>query len=195
MLSTKKNNGKIPWGLLSIEAILVVLSVLLALGLNSWREGRANQELAIRAMQGVVDESQVNCQSIKHFHPYHQQVANDEIEPSGIQIGLIRNDAWNTAKSTGAAAHINYDIAASVETIYALQSDHRTIVESYIQALFTNFVGMQEPEEQMHGQGEVAVIREMVRIQNSLIETYQELELLVNEYYSSEINMDGFCTD
>jgi len=37
MLSAKTGSKKIPWKLFSIEAILVVLSVLLALGLNNWR--------------------------------------------------------------------------------------------------------------------------------------------------------------
>lgn len=194
MLSSKKTNGKIPWGLLGIEAILVILSVLLALGLNSWRESRANQELALRALQGVIDEFHTNCSRVENFHPYHQEVADNERDPAGIQIGLIRNDSWNSAQSTGAAAYIDYDIAATIEKIYALQGDHRTFVQSYMQALFNNIVGQEEPER-MHEDGEVAVIREMVRIQDSLLETYRDLQWLVDEHYAGKIDIIGFCEE
>jgi len=52
MLLTKLKSRDIPWKLLTVEAALIVLSVLLALGVDSWREGRAQ-----RALQGFVDEA------------------------------------------------------------------------------------------------------------------------------------------
>jgi len=67
MISSKNNSGRIPWKLLGIEAILVVLSVLLALGLNKWNENRSNRELSQRALQTMLDESAENCSKIKEL--------------------------------------------------------------------------------------------------------------------------------
>lgn len=181
-----------PWGLLSVEALLVVLSVLLALALNSWREGRANEALALRSLQGVMDEADVNCSRIRSFHEYHRAVADGERDPRGIQVGLIRNDAWNSAQSTGAAAYVDYDIAAVIEKAHASQADHRTIVEAHMQAMFVALAGGKELEG-IHGDADIATIRELARIQEQLLEVYQELAGKVNEKYGDQIETGGFC--
>jgi len=49
-------SSEIPRGLLSVEAVLIVLSVLLALGVVSWREAREQQTLAGRALQGYLGQ-------------------------------------------------------------------------------------------------------------------------------------------
>lgn len=193
MLSSKQSNGKMPWALLSIEGFLVVLSVLLALALNSWREGRANEALALRSVQSVMDEADVNCFRIKSFQEYHRSVADREHDPEGIQVGLIRNDAWNSAQSTGAAAYVDYDIAAIIGKVHASQADHRTIMEAHMQAMFTTLAGGRELEG-IHGDADIATIRELVRIQEQLLEVYEELAETVNEKYGDEIETSGFCS-
>lgn len=192
MLSSKNPGRKMPWGLLSVEALLVVLSVLLALALNSWREGRANEALALRSLQGVMDEADVNCSRIRSFHEYHRSVADGEREPGGIQVGLIPNDAWQSAQSTGAAAYVNYDIAVIIGKVHASQADHRTIVEAHMQAMFVALAGGKELEG-IHGDADIATIRELVRVQEQLLEVYQDLARKVNEEYGGEIVMSGFC--
>lgn len=193
MLSSKSPNRKMPWGLLSVEALLVVLSVLLALALNSWREGRANEALALRSLQGVMDEADVNCSRIRNLQEYHRAVADRERESEGIQVGLIRNDAWQSAQSTGAAAYVDYDIAAIIGKIHASQADHRTIMEAHIQAMFVALAGGKELGKGIHGDADIATIRELVRIQEQLLEVYEELAEAVNEKYGDEIEMTGFC--
>lgn len=184
-----------PWGLLSVEALLVVLSVLLALALNSWREGRINEALALRSLQSVVDEADVNCSRIRIFQEYHRSVADREREPEGTQVGLIRNDAWNSAQSTGAASYIDYDIAATIGKVHAYQADHRTIMEAHMQAMFTALGGAKElKREGIHGAADIATIRELVRIQEQLLDAYEELAETVNEQHGDEIEMSGFCS-
>lgn len=192
MLFTKQSSSDFPWKLLIIEAILVVMSVLLALALNSWREARAHQDLAERALQEVVDEVQTNCSQIQNYHAYHQAVANGEQEPAGIQSGFLRNDAWNVAKTTGAASYLDHELVAQIGEISAHQSDHRSIVQAYIEALFT--IGLQlEEEENMHQEGERGVIRELVRIQSTLLKEYKNLATLINEQYDGAIETGGIC--
>lgn len=192
MLFTKQSSNDFPWKLLIIEATLVVMSVLLALALNSWREARAHQDVAERALQEVVDEMQSNCSRIQDVQAYHQEVANGEREPGGIQSGFLRNDAWDVAKTTGAASYLDHELVAKIGEISAHQEDHRTIVQAYIQALFTT--GLQlEQEEEMHQEGERGVIRELVRIQSTLLKEYKNLAKLVNEQFDDTIETSGIC--
>ena len=64
MLATKKMFSDLPWRLLTVEAVLVILSVLLALALDSWRKDREDQKLAQLALQEFANEVQSNCAQI-----------------------------------------------------------------------------------------------------------------------------------
>lgn len=190
-VSTRMFN-KETWGLLALEAVIVVLSVLLALGLDSWQKGRENDELARRAVQGVVDEARINCARIRQHHPYHQSVASGERPPQGIHISLLRNDAWDSAKSTGAAVYVDYDLASLIGSIHAAQGDHRTLVQSYMDALFMQ-VAASEQLKEIHGPLDVAVITEMIRIQERLLSLYQQLHDNVDEQHIESIGDGEFC--
>lgn len=189
-----KSRQKINWSLLLIEAFLVVLSVLLALGLNSWRESRANNNLALRALSTVSEEFSVNCSRIQDFQEYHLAVANGERDSEGLQIGLIRNDSWDSAQSTGATAHIEFETASIIGQIYASQSDHRTLFQSYIEALFTK-ISTEDSLETAHGKLDVVTIRELVRIQDDLLTFYSEFEEALETNYGRIVSSGFDCTE
>ncbi|MFN2332949.1 MAG: hypothetical protein ABR550_00800 [Wenzhouxiangellaceae bacterium] len=165
MLLTKLKSSEIPWGLLSLEAILIVLSVLLALGVDSWREAREQQTLAERALQGFIDEAQANCENIRATEEYHRAVVEGNRPPEGMRVGLLRNDAWEVVKTTGAAGWLDYDLVAAMSEISAGQRDHRATMQAYLQAVFT--LGLPtEDASSWHLPGERAVINELLRIQS-----------------------------
>lgn len=178
MLLTKLKVSDIPWKLLTAEAVLIVLSVLLALGVDSWREGREQRVLAGRALQGFVDEARANCGRIQAVRDYHRAVVDGEREPYGMQVGLLRNDAWEVVKTTGAAGWLDYELVAVMSEISARQRDHRAMIEAYLQAAFT----LALPDDEIsawHRPGERAVISELVRIQEDLVSGYRRLGELI----------------
>ncbi len=64
-----------------------------------------------------------------------------------------------------------------------------------MQAMFVALAGGKKlEEEEIHGDADIATIRELVRIQAQLLEVYQELADKVNEKYGDEIEMSGFCS-
>jgi len=192
MLLTKLKATEIPWRVLSVEAVLIVLSVLLALGVDSWREAREQQTLAVRALQGFLDEARVNCARIDATENYHSAVVAGEEPPQGMQVGLLRNDAWEVVKITGAAGWLDYDIVAVMSEISARHRDHRAVIQSYLQALFTLML----PAEDMsafHQEGERAVISELVRIQSDLRAAYRRLASLVADRSEPGTNAAGSC--
>ncbi|MCW9708793.1 hypothetical protein [Fodinibius salsisoli] len=197
MFSSKKNFTKLPWKLLSIEAALVVFSVLLALAINSWRQSRSHQQLAQRALKGIVEEVERNCARMQSVHPYYQKVVNGQRQPGGLRIGFIRNQAWDAAKTIGAGPYIDYEIVAKVEDIYSWQSDHRSIVKSYVTALFTGILQKEEAEQgkKENPEGEKAAMKELVTIQEVLLEDYQELSTQVEERYGMSIDASNICKE
>ena len=197
MFSTKKIYDELPWKLLTIEALLVVFSVLLALGINSWRQTSSHQELAQRALKGIVEEAETNCSRIQAVQSYHQAVANDKRQPGGIQVGLLRNQAWDAAKTIGAAPHLDYEIVALIEEINANQSDHRFLVKSYGTALYTVILQNEQKDENKskNPEGERAVIGELVLIQTWLLEDYQNLSKLVEKHYDESIDTSKLCKE
>lgn len=176
-----------------VEAVLVVSSVFLALALEDWQQNRAEDRLAKRALQEFIDEVQINCDKIITVKAYHDGIVSGEREPQGVQIGLLRNDAWDVVKTTGAAPHLNYDVLARMAEISAHQGDHRTIMQAYIQALFGRALQF-ESKQEWHLEGERGVISELVRIQDNLLERYQNLLHLVEQEYQDSIDTRRVCS-
>ena len=185
---------RIPWQTLSIEAVVVVLSVLLALGVDSWRQSRAERHLALEALQGIVDEARSNCDRIRVHQAYHAAVVSGHLQPEGIRIGLLRNDAWDVAKSIGAPPHLPHDVVASVASINALQGDHRAYVKAYLQSLFAMGLRLEEGER-WHAPGERIVIAELVRTQDELVDAYLELAVSVERHHPGDVSTARICID
>lgn len=189
--SARRFSGDIPWKVLAIEAVLVVLSVLLALGLNSWREGRANRTLAQRAVQAILDEAQQNCRTVQSVLPYHIAVSETKQEYEGLGRVFLRNDAWPLAQSAGAANYVDYEVASAIGTVHALQHDHRRLVEAGIQALYQAATA-QDPELErfaIEGGGSwlrgphPLMLADLIRIQTQLIEEYGALFAVSEDRY------------
>lgn len=194
MLATRRSSERIPWALLALEAVLVVLSVLLALGLNSWREARAHQDQAHRALQTVIDEVEENCLRVETLLPYHRSVFAGEEEYEGLGNVFLRNDAWTSAQTAGAAHHMDYEVASAVGTVHALQVDHRRLVEAGIQAIY-NAATSQDPtherfppeegQEWLRGPHPL-MLADLIRIQTNLLEGYRALFAVSEERYGIE---------
>lgn len=180
MWLTKLNNSDTRWALLGAEAVLIVISVLLALGLEGWREERERQALANRAVEGFVDEVRANCENIQATDQYHQSVVEGSRSPEGMRVGLLRNDAWEVVKTTGATGSLDYELVAVMAEISARQRDHRDVIQSYLEAVFALILTSKDAST-WHREGERAVISELVRIQKDLRTRYRNLAELASE--------------
>lgn len=206
MISSKNNARRIPWKLLSIEAILVVLSVLLALGLNKWNENRHNRELSLRALQTILDESAENCSKIEELQPYHRAVFSGETAYEGLGQVFLRNDAWTSAQTAGAIHHMDYPVAAAVGTVHALQSDHRRLVENGILAVYITAteqdVDLEIFKEIVTGNNKdwlrgphPFMLADLIRIQEKLIKAYGVLFEKSRASYGGAVNIGDGCQE
>jgi len=192
MLISKLRLTELPWKLLGVEALLIVLSVLLALALDSWREEREHRELADRAVQSFVDEMDFNCHRILLTEEYHRAVVAGEQAPQGVQVGLLRNDAWEVVKISGASVWLDYHLIEQMSAISAAQGDHRAVVQAYLQAMFMLSLP-QTISEDWHLPGERAVINELLTIQQRLLAYYRELAAWIETSDLVVMHGDEIC--
>lgn len=127
-----------------LESVLIVVSVLLAFGLNEFREARAERDLTARMLDGVRAEIEHNLDVLEPFVSMHTQWLN-ALEGAdvakGHQSGLdvwfatrpplppgsaapfpsLRRSAWDAAVAGGALRLVEYDVAATLTDVYGMQ--------------------------------------------------------------------------
>lgn len=144
-------------GRLAFESLLIVLSVLVGLALNDWREHRRERELATMAMANFRREIAENLDTLERVHPKHvamqQRLADIVADPpsrgtafdvflaelprGGLDTPPLRDAAWETASSTGALRLLDYETAALLSETYLVQ---RSTIQQTISLLADRFL-------------------------------------------------------
>lgn len=117
-----------------IEVVSVVFAVLLALGLNHWRESNAEKELAERALKNVVIEIRDNIETLENdADDYVARIDTLKITRKRMEAGevddfdfgytcpVLSNSAWKVANSTAAVKDMNLEIVMNLSEIYIFQ--------------------------------------------------------------------------
>lgn len=117
---------RLPLAAIGLEIFSIVLAVLLALGVNEWREARNNQQLAKTALRSVAEEARSNRSILKKRIAAHErlvdrlnnaQAAYFQGEPfadslNSLDLGLfvMRRSAYESARASQALPHIDFAI-------------------------------------------------------------------------------------
>jgi hypothetical protein len=120
-----------------IESILIVVSILVALGLDGWRETRADEEFVRTALSNFLIEIQQNQNRVADAAPFNQglrQVLNrhyvaDDIASVEEFVSMVesftpaapQSTAWDTALATGSLAKMDYNLVTALSLTYSLQ--------------------------------------------------------------------------
>lgn len=115
-----------------LEAVSVVFAVLIALGVDEWREDRSNAQLADRAIQSLVTEIRSNRDEFQGAREANQNVsarlreaiADTDAQGFGVEFeySLLSDAAWQTAQMTRAAHFMDYDTVQRIARLYDLQT-------------------------------------------------------------------------
>ena len=121
-------------GKLLMEFVSVVFAVLLALGLNHWREASAEERLAEKALVNIFFEIYRNQKDVAdEMISYEERLQvvkayrdsfdkGEEVRYSlGFNIPLLSNAAWNVANSTGAVKDFDQELLLELSSLYAFQ--------------------------------------------------------------------------
>jgi hypothetical protein len=118
---------------LILEAAMVVFAVVVALGVDEWRENRQNAELANRALAGIAAEIESNRKELAENEVANQallarvqEAASDSVLPDSLGINfeysLISSSAWETAQVTRATQFIPLERVQTLAKVYGLQT-------------------------------------------------------------------------
>jgi hypothetical protein len=125
------------------ESALITVSILLALGLDEWRENRETEETIRQAMFNFLSEIRRNKAGVDDVVAFNQglhDVIDRRSEQGDINtvsdfIGIIdsyspvvlQSTAWETALATGSLAKMDYGLVSALSLTYGLQSRYEQI--------------------------------------------------------------------
>jgi hypothetical protein len=125
------------------ESMLIILSILVALGLDEWREERQNAENIQHALANFIAEIEQNKarvedaapfnQGLRHVLSRRQQVQAIESVSTFINIVesynpvVLQSTAWETAIATGSLAKMDYNLVSALSLTYSLQNRYQQV--------------------------------------------------------------------
>ena len=120
------------------ESALITVSILLALGLDEWRENRESEETIRQAMSNFLSEIRQNKSRVDDAAPFNQglhDVIQQRYDHGDIQTisdfisimdsyspVVLQSTAWETALATGSLAKMDYGLVSALSLTYGLQS-------------------------------------------------------------------------
>lgn len=117
---------------LLLEAVSVVFAVLVALGVDEWRQDRENLRLAQRALSGIEAEIRGNLGELDGAREANQAMleqleavlGSEGPQSFGIQFeyALLSSAAWQTSQVTQAIHFVDYGLVQRVARVYDLQT-------------------------------------------------------------------------
>lgn len=121
-------------GKLLTEFISVVFAVLLALGLNHWREANNDEKLAEKALVNIFLEIQSNqIDVLEEMASYKERLKEVKVYKDsydkgesmryslGFNMPMLSDAAWNVANTTGAVKDFDQDLLLELSSIYTFQ--------------------------------------------------------------------------
>ena len=123
------------------ESFLIVVSILVALGLDEWREKREDNETVRQALQNFISEIRQNQARVEDAAPFNQGLRNvmemhyREADISTVDefVNMIesyapvvlQSTAWETALATGSLAKMDYELVSALSLTYSLQNRYQ----------------------------------------------------------------------
>ena len=120
-----------------VESTLIVMSILLALGLDEWQEDQQIQELIDRSIGNFQNEISQNLSRIEDVSAYHQGVGQmlfsriDREEGQSLaefrsvmdamQPVVLTYSAWATAVATGVLGRMDFELVSALTLTYNTQ--------------------------------------------------------------------------
>jgi hypothetical protein len=137
-----------------VESTLIVFSVLLALGLDQWQQGREHRRLAGAATREIVAELRMNRAAVDEAHRYHRALMDTlaahrraGTEPSAalfsrgfIAPAQVTRTAWESAAETGALSHVPYEQVLKLSAAYAQQDRYAEQARSVGQIIYAELL-------------------------------------------------------
>lgn len=129
-----------------IESVLIVVSILVALGLDEWRQKREDEEFVRTALSNFLIEVRQNKNRVEDAAPFNkglrqvlsQHYVDEDITTVDEFVNMVeiyspaalQSTAWDTALATGSLAKMEYNLVNALSFTYSLQSRYDATTHS-----------------------------------------------------------------
>ena len=136
-----------------IESVLIVVSILVALGLDSWRQNREDEEFVRTALSNFEIEIRQNQARVEDAAPFNmglrlvlsQHYGVGDIDTVDEFVNMVeiyspaelQSTAWDTALATGSLAKMEYSLVTALSLTYSLQDRYDRSTRSGISDLIS----------------------------------------------------------
>jgi len=178
-----------------IESALIVISILVALGLDEWREKREDAEMARQALSNFISEVQRNQAQLRADAPFNKgllDVLKGRYEGSGIDTVeefvimvesytplVLQSTAWETALATGSLAKMEYDLVSALSLTYSLQNRYQLATRSGVADL-TSPQNLSEDKLNLAVYNSIRYLDDITKLEQEMGVVYFEVTNVLN---------------
>jgi hypothetical protein len=142
-----------------IQVIVVVISIVLALTVDEWRDRKSRAELADRVLVSVIEELKSNKQELQEsitendtilsFLTQEFKIKKQSKEGIQFSVSQLSSAAWQTAQGTQALHLIDLDRLLQFARVYELQSLYNSNQNKIVEEIGQTWLDEQTKEVQM----------------------------------------------
>ena len=181
-----------------IESALIVLSILLALAVGEYERNREDQELATQALAAFQREIRQNRARLEDVGPYRRGLrdvigrmsasgalsSSDEFQATigleALRPAFLTSTVWETALTTGALPHVDFDVVNALSLTYSLQARLEEFSRTGMPTLARG--GFVTGDDMTGAIREVTVyLGELSRSEGELLGAYEEVLRILDE--------------
>jgi hypothetical protein len=178
-----------------IESVLIVVSILVALGLDAWREQREDEQFVRTALTNFLIEIQQNRNRVEDAAPFNkglrqvlaQHYADDDISSIDEFVNMVeiyspaalQSTAWDTALATGSLAKMEYNLVTALSLTYNLQSRYDAATRSGMAEL-TSPQYLFDDNLKLAVYNSIRYLDEVTSMESELGITYGEASLVID---------------
>jgi hypothetical protein len=175
------------------ESALIVVSILVALGLDEWREERQDDEIIRHSLTSFAIEIQQNKDRVDEAAPFSEGLKSvleshyveDDIASVDEFVTMLESyspvvlysTAWETALATGALAKMDYELVSALSQTYSLQG-------RYMQANQSGLDDLTSPQNLADGKLKLAVYNSI-----HYLEDAARMEAELSSYYTLALDV------
>lgn len=181
-----------------VESFLIIVSILVALAVSEYERNREDVELATQALAAFEQEIRQNKARLEDVGPYRRGLrdvivqmdrqgslgSSDEFQSTigleALRPAFLTSNAWETALTTGALPHIDFDLVNALSLTYSLQARLELFSRTGMPELARG--GWVPPEDMTGAIREVTVyLGELSRSESELLAAYEEVLRILTE--------------
>jgi hypothetical protein len=179
-----------------IESALIVVSILVALALDNWRQEEQNAELVRQSLSNFVVEISQNLIRIEDAAPFSRGLRNvlnnhylqdniDTVDDFVVMVesytpASLQSTAWDSALATGSLAKMQYSLVTALSLTYNLQQRYDLITRSGVSTL-TSPQNLTESNLKLAVYSSIRYLDEVTSMEAELAVTYSEAGTIVTE--------------